>query len=250
VQLAFISPARSVLINACSAALTVQLQDACGTPVIAAADVPLSLTSSSPSMQLFSEGTCSTTPFTWSVPAGASQLDLNVTDPAPGLPRLTASSAGLDAGSQVVTVSCAAGQRACPNGCVPGAGCCDDAECTAGGLPWVCDTTSRLCAPPPCTGFPANCTSFEDHTASGASRTITFDSTGYLPKCMRVSTFQDVTFSGSFAIHPLQQVCGPSNSNLTTTFGTTKTARFPSFGTYGYRCANHPVFEQGAIRVP
>jgi hypothetical protein len=250
VQLAFISPARSVVANTCSAALTLQLQDACGAPVIAAADVPLTLTRSSGTMQLYSEGTCSTMPFNWSVPAGASQLDLNVTDPVPGMPTLTATAAGLDGGSQIVTVTCAAGQLACPNGCVPNSGCCDDTQCTTGGLSWVCDTTSHQCEPPPCTGFPAGCSSWDDRTASGASRTITFDSSGYAPKCMRVSTYQDVTFSGSFFLHPLQQVCGPSNSNLTTTSGTSKTARFPSFGTYGYRCANHPAFEQGAIRVP
>ena len=249
VQLAFVSPALTVGPDTCSAAVKVQLQDGCGAPVLAAANVPVSVTSSSATMQLFSDSACTTTPFSWSIAAGASDLDLHVMDSAPGMPALQASSAGLDAGSQLVTIGCGAGQRACPTTCVPTAGCCDDTECTAGGLPWVC-TTSHVCAPPPCTGFPANCTVFDDRTAAAASRTITFGSTGYSPKCMRVTPSQDVTFSGTFVIHPLQQTCGPSDSQMTTTNGTTRTVRFPNFGTYGYRCANHPAFEVGAIRVP
>jgi plastocyanin len=247
-QLAIISPPQSVGINVCSAVVRVQLQDTCGAPALAANNVPLSFTSP-PTMQLFSDSACTTMPFNWSIAAGTNEVDLHVMDSAPGMPVLSVRSAGLDGGSQAITITCAAGQRACPGLCVPTAGCCDDMDCTASGLPWVCNA-SHLCAPPPCGSFPANCSVFDDRTAPGASRTITFDSSGYVPKCMRVTTSQDVTFSGTFGIHPLQQVCGPSNRQMTTTFGITKTVRFADFGTYGYRCANHPVFEQGAIRVP
>lgn len=250
VQLVVVAPP-SFLTDVCSPAVKVQLQDACGGPVVTASNVPLSLTASSPTMTLFSDGACSNAPFSWAIGAGTSELELSVTDSVPGMPTLTARSTGLDAGVQALTVGCPSGQRVCPGAaCVPAAGCCDDTECTAGGLPWVCNTTSKLCAPPPCTGFPANCTVFDDRTAGGASRTVTFDSNGYVPKCMRVTASQDVTFSGTFVLHPLQQTCGPSNRQMTTTNGLTKVVRFPDFGTYGYRCANHPVFEQGALRVP
>jgi plastocyanin len=234
----------------CSATpLTVQALDACGAPFFPANALPVTLTSSSPTLQRFSDSACTFEPGSWAIPAGASGFDLYVQDPTPGMPTLTASSTGLDAGSAVLAIGCPGNQRACPTGCVPNGGCCSDTECDDGGVAWVCNANNR-CAPPPCTGFPANCTMFDDRTLSTASRTITFDSSGYVPKCMRVTTSQDVTFSGTFVIHPLVQVCGPSDAQLTTTFGTTKTARFSSFGTYGYRCANHPVFEQGAIRTP
>lgn len=67
---------------------------------------------------------------------------------------------------------------------------------------------------------------------------------------MRVTTSQDVTFSGNFTFHPLQQVCGPTDVQMGNGFGSTEAVRFPQFGTYGYRCAIHQTFEQGAIRVP
>lgn len=250
VQLVIVAPP-SFLPDVCSPPVKVQLLDACGAPVITPNDVPLNLTTSSATMTLNSDATCTTAPFSWAIGAGASELSLNAMDSVPGMPTLTATATGLDAGVQALTVGCPSGQRVCPGlACVPSVGgCCDDTECTAGGLPWVCNTTSHLCVPPPCS-FPANCTVFDDRTAGGANRTITFDSNGYVPKCMRVTTSQDVTFSGTFVLHPLQQTCGPSNRQMTTTNGITKVVRFPDFGTYGYRCANHPTFEQGAIRVP
>ena len=250
VQLVVVAPP-SFVPNACSAAVRVQLRDTCGAPAVTPIDLQVSLSSSSATLMLFDDASCTTSPAGWVIGADAGELALHVLDFVPGMPTLTARATGLDAGVQVLTIGCGAGQRVCPGvACVPSAGCCDDTECTASGAGWTCDTTSHFCAPPPCTGFPANCTVFDDRTASGASRTITFDSNGYVPKCMRVSTFQDVTFSGSFSLHPLQQTCGPSNRQMTTTSGTSKVVRFPDFGTYGYRCANHPVFEQGAIRVP
>ena len=238
-----------MIAGTCSSAVKVQLHDACGAPIAAAADVPLALSSSSTSLLLFSDDACTSMPFNWSLSAATSEFDLYVQEPTPGMPTLQASSAGLDGGSLTLMVACPSGQKVCNGACIPNAGCCDNTDCMSGGLAWVCNG-SNVCVPPPCSGFPANCTVFDDRTGAGASRTVTFDSSGYAPKCMRVSTTQDVTFSGSFAIHPLQQVCGPSDARLGTTSGVTKTARFSSFGTYGYRCANHPAFEQGAIKTP
>lgn len=247
-QLVIIPPAQ-ILRNVCSPAVKIQMQDRCGAPVNATADVPLTFTPSSSTMMLYSENTCSNMPFNWVISSGSSELDLHVQDSVPGMPTLQVTSTGLDAGLLMLNIDCPSGQRACPTSCVPVAGCCGDAECTATGLPWVCNT-NNVCAPPPCTGFPASCTVYDDRTATTASRTITFGSSGYSPKCMRVTTNQNVIFSGTFSLHRLQQTCGPSDRQMTTTFGISKTVRFSDFGTYGYRCADHPAFEQGSIRVP
>ncbi|MEW5743456.1 MAG: hypothetical protein AB1938_31385 [Myxococcota bacterium] len=248
-QLAFVSAPQTLETQTCSAVVRVQLQDRCGAPVTASANVPLAFSSGTTTFELFNEAGCISTPAQWFLAAGATERTFHVRDTAPGVRALHVTSPGLDGGSQAFTFTCPAGQLECPDSCVPAGGCCGDGDCVDAGLPWVCNS-SHVCEPPPCTGFPANCTTWDDRTAPTASRTITFGSTGYSPKCIRVTTTQDVTFSGSFSIHPLQQTCGPSDRNMTTTFGTTKVVRFPNFGTYGYRCANHPVFEQGAVRVP
>ena len=248
-QLDIVPPAQLIAGVCSSAPLKVRVFDACGAPFFPQSALPVTLTTSSATLQRFSDNACTFEPFAWAIPAAASGFDVYLQDPNPGTPMLTATSPGVDAGSVVLTIACPASQRACPTGCVPANACCSDTECNDGGVAWVCNASSR-CVPPPCVGFPANCTTFDDRTASAASRTITFNSAGYVPKCMRVTTSQDVTFAGSFTIHPLVQICGPSDAQLTTTFGNMKTARFSSFGTYGYRCANHPAFEQGAIRTP
>lgn len=248
-RLAIVSAPQALETQACSGPVRVQLQDGCGLPVVAASAVPLGITSSAASTQLFQEGACLTSPAQWAISAGSSERSVHVMDSAPGTPTLTVTSTGLATATQVLTFTCPATQKACADRCVDPSGCCGDGDCVGAGLPWVCNASS-VCEPPPCTGFPANCTTWDDRTAPGASRTVTFNSSGYTPKCMRVTTTQDVTFSGSFSLHPLQQTCGPSDRNMGTTFGTTKTVRFPNFGTYGYRCANHPAFEQGAVRVP
>lgn len=241
----------SLTIGQCAALpLKVRVLDACGAPVVSPSPLTVSLGASSSTMLLFEDGNCALAPGAWVLPANASELDVFPNDPTPGRVTVTASGAGLDAGVTTVDVACPQGQRACATTCVPAVGgCCDSSDCMVAGVQWVCGTTSR-CEPPACTGFPAGCTTFDDRTASGASRTVTFDNNGYSPKCMRVTTTQDVTFSGSFSLHPLRQVCGPREFTFNPNFGNSRTARFSSFGTYGYECANHPAFEKGAIRTP
>jgi hypothetical protein len=69
------------------------------------------------------------------------------------------------------------------------------------------------------------------------------------PDCIRVSSGQSVTFSGSsFNIHPLRQTCGP-NLNMLTTSGTSKSFNISGLNTWGYECALHPAFHNGAIRT-
>ncbi len=247
-QLDIVQPAQLV-VGVCSATpLKVRVFDACGAPYFPASELPFTLTSSSPTMQLFADDACTFTPGAWSIPA-AGEVEVYAQGLTPGMSTLTARSAGVDAGLTALQVGCPGGQRACTNTCVPANGCCEDAECNDGGVAWVCKTTNHRCAPPPCS-LPANCGTFDDLTAPSANRTITFGSSGYSPRCIRVGTNQNVTWSGNFFLHPLVQFCGPSDAQLTTTLGTMKTAQLFDFGTYGYRCADHPSFEQGAIRTP
>jgi hypothetical protein len=210
----------------------------------------VTLSADSGTLEFFNDGRCIGKPPSWSVSAGTGELSVYFSDSTPGAPTITVSADGLDAGLQQQTFACAATERLCQSGCIPTGDCCDDNDCTDGGVPWVCGTAGQ-CEPPDCSGFPAGCTTYDDRTSSTASRTITFNSSGYAPKCMRIGTSQSVTFSGSFFIHPLVQFCGPRNANMSTSSGSSRTISMPSgFGTYGYRCKDHPVFEQGAIRIP
>ncbi|MCC6337960.1 MAG: hypothetical protein IT380_28685 [Myxococcales bacterium] len=180
-RLVIVSAAQTLEAGTCSAPVTVQLQDACGAPIAAPAAVPLTLSSSSPTMEFFTEGLCASIRLQWSIAAGTNSVTVHATDTAPGAPVMTVSSAGLAAGTQTLTFACPAGQRPCNGTCVSTSGCCDDTDCNDGGVAWVCNSSSA-CVPPACTGFPANCTTWDDRTAASASRTVTFNSSGYVPK--------------------------------------------------------------------
>ena len=107
-QLVILPPAQ-ILRDVCSAALKVQMQDRCGAPVNALADVPLTFTPSSTTMTLYSENTCSNMPFNWVIGSGNSELELHVLDSVPGSPTLQVASTGLDAGLETLTIACPAG---------------------------------------------------------------------------------------------------------------------------------------------
>lgn len=225
-----------------------QLQGACGLPVASAGSTEVTLTSTSGSLGFFGDGACLGVPSQWLIPPGSSTLDVFFRDSAQGTPTLTVSSAGFDSGTQVATINCPGGEKPCGSNCIPQENCCQDVECDDGGVAYVCSAGS--CVPPPCTGFTNGCTTYVDRTASNASRTITFDSiNGYVPDCIRVSSGQSVTFSGFFGTHPLRQTCGP-NLNMFRNSGTSHAFTMSGFNTWGYECANHPIFENGAIRVP
>ncbi|MBL8912981.1 MAG: hypothetical protein JNM17_19965 [Archangium sp.] len=247
-----ITPPAMLGVGTCSPVAKVRVLDACGAPFVATADIPVALSSDSVTMQLFNDSACTFTPGGWGIATGASEFDLYVQDATPGPHTVRADSAGIDSGVSIFDFQCAANQRACPSQCVPAGGCCDDSECDDGGVAWRCNM-SNACVPPPCS-FPAGCTTsdYVDRTASGAMRTVTLDAQNRpTPKCMRISTSQSATFQWNFTIHPMVQFCGPRDANMTTTSGTSRTiGNFNSFGDYGYRCKNHPTFEQGAIRTP
>jgi plastocyanin len=90
---------------------------------------------------------------------------------------------------------------------------------------------------------------FQDRTAAGAMRTVTFGGglgNAYSPKCILIAAGQSVTFSGSFAGHPLRPgvganaTAGSANNPITSTSaGTTAMFTFPAAGTYPYNCVLH-----------
>jgi hypothetical protein len=245
-QLAFVTPPQTLTARACSTVLRAQLQGACGAPVASDGGTVVSLGSTSGSLGFFGDGSCIGSPSQWVIPNGAATLDVFFKDPAMGTPTLRVSAPGLDAGTQVATINCAAGEKPCGATCIPTANCCADGDCNDGGVAYVCRTGA--CVPPACSGFPSNCTTYEDHTASNDPRIITFDSSGYSPRCMRISSGQTVTFQGTFFLHPLQQTCGDDEA-MTTTSGSSRSFQLFGIDTWGFRCASHPAFESGAIRT-
>jgi plastocyanin len=89
-----------------------------------------------------------------------------------------------------------------------------------------------------CAAAFAGCTSYMDLTADTANREIAFTFSMYTPNCIKVQTGQTVTFTGSFAQHPLAQSCGPE-SVLFNTAGMSKSFTFATPGNYGYYCTFH-----------
>jgi len=241
-QLAFVSAPQTLEARACSAALKVQLQTGCGVPVNTAANLPVAFAASSATTEFFGDGACIGKPAVFVIPGGANTLDIFFRDTASGTSTVTASATGLDAGSQLQTFSCPAGEKPC-NGttCIPNANCCTTADCTA---PKICNAAGA-CRVPPCSGFVNGCTTFVPYDGG----TIVLGSP-FNPKCARTSTSASVRFSGTF--HTLEQTCGPRDVTVSS-FGSTYTASgFSSFGTYGFHCGAHPTstFEVGAIQTP
>lgn len=86
-----------------------------------------------------------------------------------------------------------------------------------------------------------------DRTAVGADRTVTFAGLTYTPACMRIAVGQSVTFSGSFAAHPLVggSIVGgvrapDATSPITSTSsGSSAAFTFATAGAYPYYCDVH-----------
>ena len=107
------------------------------------------------------------------------------------------------------------------------------------------------------------CTTFTDATAPSASRVINFGGSlnnAYDPKCLAIATNQQVTFSGSFTIHPLRPGLAPSQSGGTPgssnnpiqsiSSGSSAQVVFGTAGTYPYYCSAHESQGMfGAIQV-
>ena len=86
--------------------------------------------------------------------------------------------------------------------------------------------------------------------------TITFGFNGaaqgfsYDPKCLRIQAGQTVTFSGSFAAHPLYPSAARGsvreNPISGTGSGTSRGFQFPSAGYYAYYCGVHGATDDGS----
>lgn len=98
---------------------------------------------------------------------------------------------------------------------------------------------------------PADCTTFTDLT--GTTAVIRFggtDGNRYVPRCAKVTISQDITFNGSFTLHPLSQTSGPAGKIPHTETGTTLTFSIDTAGTYDYQCdIHHASGMTGAIQV-
>jgi len=107
-------------------------------------------------------------------------------------------------------------------------------------------------APAECPSSYAGCTTYEDRTATNASREVDFGGAlgmNFVPKCSMIKAGQSVIFVGNFAIHPLAQVCGPADVIVDGT-GTSAQFMFTTPGTYNYKCVVHEAFGmKGSIQV-
>lgn len=139
------------------------------------------------------------------------------------------------------------GGAACPT-------CADGELCSTGA-----DCTSTFCAgnPKSCQAMLNGCTlaTAQDMTGQPAV-TINFGSFFYTPKCVKVSTGTQVTWSGTFSAHPLQggavvnNVGFPDNAQIPlTNTGMSKTITFPTAGAYPYYCVFHVNSMQGVVFV-
>jgi plastocyanin len=122
-----------------------------------------------------------------------------------------------------------------------------------------CGGSSGNSNPP---GAVNGCSNFTDATAATASRMINFGGSGntYSPNCLAVAVGQQVTWTGSFNMHPLAPGVAPSqtgsgsgspnNPIQSTNSGNSATFNFATAGTYPYYCTVHQgVGMFGAIQV-
>jgi plastocyanin len=132
----------------------------------------------------------------------------------------------------------------CPD-CALGDSCLVDGDCATG----FCD--GGTCA------LVNGCSlaTAQDLTGLGTT-TITFTSFTYAPKCVRVSAGTSVTFSGSFASHPLLGgvVAGSTVTPATsgpfvpaTSTGTSQTFVMSSAGTFPYYCVPHATIGMNGV---
>jgi hypothetical protein len=228
----------------CSAALKAQLRDGCGAPVNAAAATQVFF-SATGTVDVFGDNACIGKPSMFLIPAGMSSLDVFFLGQTQEMSTITVTSAGLDSGTQVETINCPAGEKACPAAaiCIPNAGCCTDMDCTAPKT--VCNQTSHVCRVPTCPSFYAGCTSSDFMAFSGTIQA----GSPFNPKCVQKPTGTSSLSFNSSGIHVAEQFCGPTEITFSA-FGTA--SGFSGFGTWGFHCKNHPTstFEVGAVKSP
>ena len=95
-----------------------------------------------------------------------------------------------------------------------------------------------------------DCKTFVDRTATGASRTLTWDfpiSTAP-ERCMIVKKNQAVTWAGDFTTHPLTASGGDTPNPIANYDMATGKVTFTKAGNFGFMCGNHPSMT-GDIQV-
>lgn len=92
----------------------------------------------------------------------------------------------------------------------------------------------------------APCGTEAAYTQGTSAATVTFGAAAdisYTPKCLKVPTGAQVTFTGDFGAHPLspsaQRGTLTGNPIAPTSAGTTATFTFPTAGYYAYFCTVH-----------
>lgn len=95
-----------------------------------------------------------------------------------------------------------------------------------------------------------NCKTFDDRSASGATRTIAWQFP--LPsadRCIRIKKGQSVRWNGNFTQYRVAASAGSTQPNPIASFDdASPTVTFPNVGTYGFECPDAPALV-GAIDV-
>lgn len=93
------------------------------------------------------------------------------------------------------------------------------------------------------------CKTFDDRTATGDSRTITWGfPLAAADRCIDINVGQSVTWSGNFAQYRVASSGGDSPNPIATFDPGVPTVKFPKAGTYGFESPDAPALV-GAIRV-
>ena len=72
------------------------------------------------------------------------------------------------------------------------------------------------------------------------------------PRCVQIKAGQSVTWTGSFATHPLLADEGDKPNPISTadTSGAAATVTFPAAGTYGFKCQVHATMKGAVLVTP
>jgi hypothetical protein len=93
------------------------------------------------------------------------------------------------------------------------------------------------------------CKTFDDRTAAGATRTITWGfPLAAADRCIDIKVGQSVTWSGDFNQYRVAPSGGDTPNPISGFDGTAPTVKFPKAGTYGFESPDAPALI-GAIRV-
>ena len=90
-------------------------------------------------------------------------------------------------------------------------------------------------------------TDYVDQSAAAGVRTVSFGGVAYTPRCLTIAAGQSVSFSGSFAAHPLRGGLAPGQTGTATTpnpiantdTGSTAAFTFATPGFYPFYCNVH-----------